>query len=103
LAAVRASDGTVLAITDDEALAGCLDLASRDGLWAEPSSGVVIPAIERLVVDGTIRDGELVVGLVCGNGFRELDAFDASVVGDLPPIETLPPDPTARLLELAER
>jgi threonine synthase len=101
LAAVRASGGTVLEITDGDALAGCLDLASRDGIWAEPSSGVVIPAIERLRSDGLVRDGETVVGLVCGNGFRELDAFEASVAADLPPVETLPADPAARLLELA--
>jgi threonine synthase len=101
LAAVRASGGTVLEISDDEALRGCLDLASRDGLWAEPSSGVVIPAIERLSAEGLARDGESVVGLVCGNGFRELDAFEASAAPNLPPVETLPDDPTDRLLELA--
>jgi len=101
LAAVRASGGTVLAVSDEDALRGCLDLAQRDGLWAEPSSGVVIPAIEQLVADGLVRQGETIVGLVCGNGFRELDAFDATVARDLPPIETLPADPTERLLELA--
>ena len=101
LAAIRATGGTVLAITDEDALRGCLDLAQQDGLWAEPSSGVVIPAIEQLVADGLVRRGETVVGLVCGNGFRELDAFDATVARDLPPIETLPADPTDRLLELA--
>jgi threonine synthase len=101
LAAVRASGGTVLAISDADALAGCLDLSRRDGIWAEPSSGVVIPALERLVVDGTISAGEVVVALVCGNGFRELDALDVSLAPSLPPIETLPADATARLLELA--
>ena len=101
LAAVRASGGTVLEISDADALDGCLDLASRDGIWAEPSSGVVIPAIERLATEGLAAAGELVVGLVCGNGFRELDALESTVAGDLAPIETLPPDPTDRLLELA--
>jgi hypothetical protein len=62
---------------------------------------VVIPAIEQLVAGGLVQPGETVVGLVCGNGFRELDAFDATVAQDLPPIETLPADPTERLLELA--
>ena len=57
--------------------------------------------MERLVADGLVHPGETVVGLVCGNGFRELDAFDATVARDLPPIETLPADPTERLLELA--
>lgn len=101
LAAVRASGGTVLEISDAEALRGCLDLAARDGIWAEPSSGVVIPAVERLRAEGLARDGETVVGLVCGNGFRELDAFEASVAAELRPIETLPADPTQWLLELA--
>ncbi len=101
LAAIRATDGTVLAVTDAEALAGCLDLAQQDGIWAEPSSGVVVPAIARLVADGTIAPNDLVVGLVCGNGFRELPALESGVADELPPIETLPADPTDRLLALA--
>ena len=101
LAAIRSSGGTVIAVDDDAALAGCLDLARSDGLWAEPSSGVVVPAIARLVADATILTGETVVALICGSGFRELDALDACVGAELPPIETLPPDPTRRLLELA--
>jgi threonine synthase len=101
LAAVRASGGTVLEISDLDALDGCRDLASRYGIWAEPSSGVVIPAVTRLHGEGLAGDGETVVALICGNGFRELDAFEATTAPNLPPIETLPDDPTERLLELA--
>jgi threonine synthase len=101
LVALRSSGGSVLGIDDAAALDGCLDLASRDGIWAEPSSGVVVPAIRRAIEDGVIAVGETVVGIVCGNGFRELDATEPGVAPKLEPIETLRADPRERLLELA--
>jgi threonine synthase len=75
LAAIRESDGVVLAVSQAEAIDGALRLARTDGLYAEPSSGVVLPALERLVADGLARQSETVVALLCGSGFRETFAL----------------------------
>lgn len=79
LAAIRASDGIALSISDDEALAGLGELASVEGIFAEPSSGGVVAAVRRLSRDGLAQPDAVVVGLVGGNGFRELDAMESSV------------------------
>lgn len=71
LAAIRASGGTVVAVSDDAAAAGSERIAQADGLYLEPSSGVLAPALERLLNDGTIAPGSAVAGLACGSGFRE--------------------------------
>ncbi len=85
LAAIRGSGGAVVGVSDAEALAGCDRLAREEGLFVEPSSGVVLPALERLLADGGLREGELVVALLCGSGFRELPF--------LPPAAEPPPEP----------
>lgn len=81
LAAIRESGGTAIAVSDTEALQGVGELASMEGIFAEPSSGGVVQAVRTLVADGTIGRDDKVVGLVGGNGFRELDVLvpDASV------------------------
>jgi threonine synthase len=71
LAAVRASGGLFLSVTDDEALDAQLQFSRREGLYIEPSTGVVPAALERLLAAGHIRPDETVVALVCGGGFRE--------------------------------
>ena len=71
LAAVRESGGCVAAVEDEAALLGTHRTASTDGLYLEPSSGAVVPVIERLLQAGTIEPGASVVALGCGCGFRE--------------------------------
>src|SRR5262249_40362336 len=69
LAVIRASNGRVIAVGEDEALDGARRIGHSDGLYVEPSSGVVIPAVERLLGEGHARPGDSIVALVCGSGF----------------------------------
>ncbi len=75
LAAVRESHGVVLAVSDEEAVTGSRRIAGADGLYLEPSAGVLAPALDRLLAQGTIARGCTVVGLACGSGFRETFAL----------------------------
>jgi threonine synthase len=84
LAAVRASEGTVVAIDDDAAVAGSGRIAAADGLYLEPSSGVVAPGLDTLLAQGVIEPAATVVGLACGSGFRETFAL---MRGGAAPIE----------------
>ncbi len=79
LAAVRESNGLILATSDDEALAGVKELGAREGLYVEPSSGIVVSAVRRLVADGIVAAGDRVVAVVCGGGHRESAAIAASL------------------------
>ena len=75
LAAIRASHGTVVALPDAAALDAVGRVGAADGLYLEPSSAIAVPAIERLIADGTIAPGETVVAIACGSGFRETFAI----------------------------
>jgi threonine synthase len=71
LAALRASGGTAVAVSDDDALDAVAMIGARDGLYLEPSSAVVLPALKELIAGGDIRPRQRVVALACGSGFRE--------------------------------
>ena len=71
LEAVRASGGTVVALSDSAALDAVARVGAHDGLYMEPSSAIAAPAIAALLERGEIGDGDTVVALACGHGFRE--------------------------------
>ena len=71
LAAIRASGGTVVAIGDAAAMEGTRRIAAADGLYLEPSAGVLAPALDALLRDGIMAADATVVALACGSGFRE--------------------------------
>ncbi len=82
LAAVRASGGTVVGITDDEALAMQAVLARDEGVWAEPASSAPLAALPRLLEDGLLDPEEQIVCLLSGAGWKdaELAREDAEAV-----------------------
>ena len=86
LAAIRDSRGRALSVADDEAIAGLGELASVEGILAEPSSGGVVTAVRRLVAEGLVAPDDVVVGVVGGNGFRELDAIESSMTSGAVPL-----------------
>ena len=46
-------------------------LARNDGIYAEPSSGTVVAAIDALLRSEVISQNHLLVGVICGSGYRE--------------------------------
>lgn len=71
LAAVRAAGGLFLSVSDEQALDAQLHFSASEGLYIEPSSGVVPAALDQLLASGQIQAHETVVALLCGSGFRE--------------------------------
>lgn len=71
LAAIRDSDGTVVSVSDEDAFDAQRQIGRTEGLYAEPSSTVALTAIQRLREAGTIREGEVVTGVLTGAGHRE--------------------------------
>ncbi len=66
--AIRHSDGTVVAVTDEEVIAAHTKLAER-GLFVEPTSATVAAAIEQLA--STFGAAESVVAVLTGNGLKK--------------------------------
>jgi len=71
LTAIRESGGSVSVATDEEAFAAQRRIGATDGIYAEPSSTVVLTAIEELVAGGRMEPGQSVVGVLTGSGHRE--------------------------------
>jgi threonine synthase len=71
LIAIRESGGGVHVASDEEAFAAQQLIGSTDGIYAEPSSTVVMTAIDALLADGRIEPGQSVVAVLTGSGHRE--------------------------------
>ena len=67
LRALRETQGTALAVSDDE-LRRALGELARTGLWVAPEGAALLPAVRRLRAEGWIRSGERVVLLNTGTG-----------------------------------
>jgi threonine synthase len=87
LDAVRATGGTVGAVTDDEIVDAIRLLARTEGIFAETAGGVTVATLAKLAASGTVRHDERVVAFITGNGLKTLDAV-AGVVG---PTATIKP------------
>lgn len=75
LAAIRASGGTVVSVSDEDAFEAQRQIGRSEGLYAEPSSTVALTAIQRLRETGTIGAGDVVTGVLTGSGHRETHVF----------------------------
>ena len=86
LAALRASGGVAVSISDAEALVAQRQLASIEGLYGEPSTGTGLAGVAKLVAQGTIAPTDRVVVIACGGGFRETHALEGIVPVDRHPL-----------------
>ncbi len=73
--AVRASGGSMAAVTDEEIVDAMLLLARTEGIFAETAGGVTIAALAKLAASGVVRRDERVVAYVTGHGLKTLEAI----------------------------
>lgn len=76
LDAIRESQGTAIAVTDEELIAGARELGRREGIFAAPEGGACVPALRKLLERGKVKPDERVVLFNTGSGIKYLDAFD---------------------------
>jgi threonine synthase len=70
--AVEESDGAVRTVTDEEILAAYSELASREGIFAEPASGAGVAGVKKLAAAGFFGEGPVtVVCTVTGHGLKD--------------------------------
>jgi threonine synthase len=73
LAAIRETRGTAVAVPDNDILEAELLLASREGIFAEPSGATSLAGFIDLVKLGVVAADDTVVVTVTGSGLK--DAF----------------------------
>ena len=80
LAAVRTSGGDMAAIPEEQLGPATLELARR-GLYAEPTSAQVLPAITEFARRGAIGPRDTVVAVLTGSALKAADAIRALLGG----------------------
>lgn len=92
LAAIRASNGTGVTLSDDEILEAQSLLARLAGIFAEPAGAISVAAAGKLRRQGVIQQNELVVCTITGHGLKQPSAIRVSEeeLRPIPPtLETL--------------
>jgi threonine synthase len=75
LAAIRASGGTAVAVSDEALVDGVRLAASTEGIFAAPEGGACVAALLELVSRGDIDRDERVVVFNTGTGAKYLEAL----------------------------
>lgn len=78
LAAIRASNGTAVTLSDDEILEAQSLLARLAGIFAEPAGAISVAAAGKLRRQGVIQQNELVVCTITGHGLKQPSAIRVS-------------------------
>jgi threonine synthase len=78
------SGGLIDAVSDTEILQAQVQLASTEGLFAEPASCAPLALLVRLVREGRVEQGATTVVVLTGSGLKDPDAALGNVE---PPIE----------------
>jgi threonine synthase len=70
LAAIRASDGSAVAVSDEAMTDAVLQLGRTTGIFASPEGGATVAAVPALRETGVIRDDDRVVLFNTGSGLK---------------------------------
>ena len=73
--AIRASNGTAIAVTDDELIAAVAEIGAATGIFAAPEGAACLPALRKLIEQGDVAEGESVVMFNTGSGVKYLESF----------------------------
>ncbi len=74
--AIRETNGLAISVSDDEIIAGELELARSDGILPEPSCAVVIAALRHLP---EAARGQSVTAIISGTGIKDLPVLEGHV------------------------
>lgn len=75
LDALCQSRGTAVAVEDKELVAGARELARREGVFACPEGGAVVPALRKLLKQKFLRREDTIVLCNTGTGLKYLDVL----------------------------
>jgi threonine synthase len=75
LDAVRASDGTAIAVSDSELIDAGIRLASEEGMFVAPEGAACVPALDKLLASGFLKRDERIVIYNTGAGLKYLEAY----------------------------
>jgi len=79
LAAIRASEGTLIAVEDEAILSACRALALNETILVEPAAAVGVAALAEALEHGVIQKGERVACVLTGHGLKDIESVERSM------------------------
>ena len=79
LKTMRSTNGSAIAVTDEEVVEGIQLLAQTEGIFAETAGGVVISGLRHLVQQGRVEPDEVVVAFITGAGLKTQEAVEPAL------------------------
>jgi threonine synthase len=98
ISVIRDSKGLFLSVSDEEARAAQLQLASCEGVYAELSGAVALVGAEKLISSRMVSPGQSIIAMITGSGFRETAQLAGLVAIERIPLD--PKDGASRLKDL---
>jgi threonine synthase len=74
LRVARQTGGAIVAVTDEEIVAGIQVLAETEGIFTETAGGVTIAALRTLADRGAFGEDDIVVAYITGQGLKTVEA-----------------------------
>ena len=75
LDAVRESNGTAIAVTDEEMLDAGIELATMEGMFVAPEGAACVAGLKKLLASGFLKADERIAIYNTGSGLKYLEAY----------------------------
>ncbi len=75
LDALRESNGTAIAVSDEELIAAVGEIGAAEGIFAAPEGAACLPALRKLIQQDFVKEEETVVIFNTGSGVKYLECF----------------------------
>jgi threonine synthase len=73
---LQKSNGTAVAVSDEDLVAGAREIGALEGIFAAPEGGALLVAMNKLIEKGWMKHDESVVLFNTGSGIKYLEAFE---------------------------
>lgn len=75
LRAIRETNGTALAVSDDDLMRDTKELAAKEGIFSSPEGGASLTCLKKLIDSGFVKPNDRVVVFITGSGYKYLDVL----------------------------
>ncbi|CAN5687108.1 hypothetical protein BH18ACI1_BH18ACI1_05930 [soil metagenome] len=75
LDALRQSNGTAIAVSDEELINAVKEIGTSEGLFCAPEGAACLPALRKLIEQSLVKENERVVIFNTGAGVKYLECF----------------------------
>jgi len=73
---LRKSNGTAIAVSDEDLVKDAVEIGASEGIFAAPEGGACLTALKNLLESGEVKSDERIVIFNTGSGIKYLEAFE---------------------------